>query len=267
VTDRVLKPLDVLPLLAVADAPGFARAAVFDADGTLWRGDIGDAAFATCASAGLVSDAMFLGPVRSWAQRTGLSLPDDKLEAIDRIVHAHESGELASLGRARGLDDNAWRRDFYEMQAWIYADQPREAVVALGDTLMRESLAAGIFSSMVELLEALEDARIEVHLASASHAALVEAGAAYLRVPTARVAGMEPEPGLSTQMRARTYGPDKRDTAARRLGAPPLAAFGDSVLFTDRALLESAHLPFAVATKGPHREAARSHARMILVDP
>jgi phosphoserine phosphatase len=267
VTDRVLKPLDVLPLLANAHAPGFARAAVFDADGTLWKGDIGDAAFSACARAGLVSDAMFAGPVCAWAARTGLSLPNDPVEAIDRIVHAHESGELASLGRARGLDDDGWRRDFYEMQAWIYADQPREAVVAFGDALMRESLAAGIFSSMVELLEALESAGIEVHLASASHAALVQAGAVYLRVPAARVAGMEPEPGLSTQMRARTYGADKRDTAARRLGAAPLAAFGDSVLYTDRALLQSAHLPFAVATKGPHREAARQHERMILVDP
>lgn len=257
----------MLPLLAGADAPGFARAAVFDADGTLWRGDIGDAAFSACARAGLVSDAMFTGPVRAWAARTGLSLPQEKVEGIDRIVHAHESGELASLGAQRGLDEDGWRRDFYEMQAWIYADQRREDVVAFGDMLMRESLAEGIFASMVELLEALEAARIAVHLASASHAALVEAGAVYLRVPAARVAGMEPEPGLTTQMRARTYGADKRNTAAARLGAAPLAAFGDSVLFTDRALLESAHQPFAVATKGPHREAARLHERMILVDP
>jgi hypothetical protein len=78
---------------------------------------------------------------------------------------------------------------------------------------------------------------------------------------------MEPVPGLSTTMQARTYGDDKRDTARARLGAPPLLAFGDSVLFTDRALLQSAAQPFAVATRGAHREAALQDARLILVDP
>jgi phosphoserine phosphatase len=122
---------------------------------------------------------------------------------------------------------------------------------------------------MRALLSALEAAGIEVWLASASHAALVEAGAPHLGVPVARVRGMEPTAGLSDppRMQSRTYGDDKRDTATRVLGARPLAAFGDSVLFTDRALLESAHLPFAVATRGPHRDAALAHPRMLLVDP
>ena len=267
VTSRVCAPLDVVPLLAGASPAGHARAAVFDADGTLWAGDIGDAAFIACARAGLVSDAMFEGPLAAWAARAGVTLPRDKIAAIDHLVRLHEDGTLAALGRARGLDDDGWRRDYYEMQAWIFADQPREAIVAFGDRLLDDGIGAGIFASMRALLSALEEAGIAVHLASASHAALVEAGARRLGVDPARVAGMEPEPGLSTRMKARTYGDDKRDTARARLGAPPLAAFGDSVLFTDRALLESAHAPFAVATKGKHREAALAHARMILVDP
>jgi phosphatidylglycerophosphatase C len=267
VTSRVLHPSAVPALLADLDDAGFARAAVFDADGTLWAGDIGDAAFVQSARAGLVSDAMYEGPLAAWASRTGLSLPTDKVEGIAHIVSAHEDGTLRARGLARGLDEDGWRRDYYEMQAWIYADQPRDAVVDFGRRLMEGGLADGIFASMVQLLRALEHSGVAVHLASASHAALVEAGAVFLGVPAARVAGMEPTPGLSTTMQARTYGDDKRDTARARLGAPPLLAFGDSVLFTDRALLQSAKQPFAVATRGAHREAAVTDARLILVDP
>ena len=263
----MLHPSAVPAVLADVATDGFARAAVFDADGTLWAGDIGEAAFVQSAVFGLVSDAMYSGPLTAWAFRAGLSIPADKLEGIAAIVRAHDDGTLRALGLARGLDEDGWRRDYYEMQAWIYADQPRDAVVDFGRRLMEQGLARGIFSSMVQLLRDLEAAGIAVHLASASHAALVEAGAVFLGVSPPRVAGMEPVPGLSTTMQARTYGDDKRDTAHARLGAPPLLAFGDSVLFTDRALLQSAAQPFAVATRGAHREAALSDTRLILVDP
>lgn len=268
VTSRVLHPSAIPALLGGLDSHGgFARAAVFDADGTLWAGDIGDSAFVESARAGLVSDAMFHGPLAAWAARVGLTLPTDKVEAIAAIVRAHEDGTLRARGLARGLDEDGWRRDYYEMQAWVFADQPRDAVVDFGRRVMEQGLARGIFASMVQLLRDLEDRGVAVHLASASHAALVEAGAVFLGVSPSRVAGMEPVPGLSTTMQTRTYGDDKRDTARARLGAPPLLAFGDSVLFTDRALLRSAAQPFAVATRGAHREAALQDARLILVDP
>ncbi len=267
-TSRVLHPSAVLDVVAaLAAAHGYARAAVFDADGTLWASDIGDAAFVDSARAGMVSDAMYRGPVRAWAQRLGLSLPDDTIAGIDAIVAAHADGSLRARALAAGLDEDGWRRDYYELQSWIYADQPREAVVDYGRRIMEGGLKAGIFTSMVQLLRDLEAAGVAVHIASASHAALVEAGAVYLGVPKAHVAGMEPKPGLSTSMRVRTYGDHKRDTARARLGSPPLLAFGDSVLFTDRALLESSALPFAVAIRGAHRDAALADPRIILVDP
>jgi phosphoserine phosphatase len=264
---RILHPSAVPALVSAASDHGCVKAAVFDADGTLWAGDIGDVAFAQSARAGLVSDAMFAGPLSSWAARVGLSLPDNKVEAIAAIVAAHDDGQIRESGLRRGLDEDAWRRDFYEMQAWIFADQPREAVSALGQRLMRDGLGARIFPSMQRLLRDLEADDVVVHIASASHAALVQAGAAILGIPPERVAGMEPTPGLSTTMQVRTYGDDKRDTAVARLGGRPLAAFGDSVLFTDRALLQAAAYAFAVATSGAHREAALADARIVLVDP
>jgi phosphoserine phosphatase len=266
-TARILHPSAVAALVSSTNDAGCVRSAVFDADGTLWAGDIGDAAFAESARAGLVSDAMFAGPLLSWATRVGLTLPGDKVGAIAAIVAAHEDGWLRASGLRRGLGEDGWRREFYEMQAWIFADQPRDAVSLLGRRLMHEGLAARIFPSMQQLLRDLEAHDVVVHIASASHAALVQAGAAILGIPPERVAGMEPTPGLSTTMQVRTYGDDKRDTAMATLGGRPLAAFGDSVLYTDRALLKAAALPFAVATSGAHRDAALADERLVLVDP
>ena len=125
---------------------------------------------------------------------------------------------------------------------------------------------------MRALVDELEAAGIAVHIASASHLTLVRAGARHLNLPAARILGMDPTPCAADPartvrtLRTSTYGPDKAGAVQALLGGPPLAAFGDSVLFTDKQLLDSAHLPFAVATRGAHRAAALAHPRMILVD-
>ena len=113
VTSRVLHPSAVPSLLAEVDTVGFARAAVFDADGTLWAGDIGDAAFVQSARAGLVSDAMYEGPLAAWASRTGLSLPTDKVEGIANEV------------RRRAVPVAAWKGG-QEFQQKV---QPRAAIL------------------------------------------------------------------------------------------------------------------------------------------
>jgi hypothetical protein len=53
-----------------------------------------------------------------------------------------------------------------------------------------------------------------------------------------------------------TFGPDKAALVRGHLRGRPLLAFGDAVTTTDRELLRSAHRPFAVETRGVHREAA-----------
>lgn len=252
--------------------PDVARAAVFDADGTLWRGDIGDAAFEVAVAAGMIDDATWAGPLRAWAERWELMLPTDPQRAVERIFVAARTQELGRIAERRGLPDAAWREDLYGMQAWAYAGRSRARVGELGARLFREGFVDGIFADMRALLQALHAAGIEVWIASASHGALVEAGAVHLGIPPERALGMEPAldaAGVTLPSIARgTFGPGKAATARQALaGRRPLAAFGDSVLSTDRELLELAALPVAVATSGLHREAALAHPRMVLFDP
>lgn len=272
----LLPSLDAL-LTAVREAaaqagPEVARAAVFDADGTLWRGDIGDAAFEAAAGAGMIERATWDGPVRAWAARWDLELPDELQAGVERIFRAARGTELADAGQRHGRAEGAWREELYAMQAWVYAGRPRDAVHDFGARLFDEGFADGVFAEMRALVDALHALGIEVWIASASHGALVAAGAPRLGVPVPRALGMEPaldEAGRTLARIARgTYGPAKAEAARAALaGRRPLAAFGDSVLSTDRELLESAELPVAVAPRGAHRDAALAHARIRLFDP
>lgn len=266
---------DIFDVLALAEAclpQDVARVAVFDADGTLWRGDIGDTAFAAAADAGLVNEKTWSGPVRTWAARWAVSLPEDPRVGLPRILAAAHAGELAQAGRARGLDDGAWRRELYEMQAWIYAGHSRAAVEAFGERLFAAGFAAQIFTDMGALLRGLRARHVDVYVASASHGALVAPGARRLDVDRERALGMEPavdEEGRGLpRTSVCTYGPGKAAVVRKVLeGKRPLLAFGDSVLGTDKELLESAHRPFAIASSGVHREAALRDPRMHLFDP
>ena len=104
---RVLASLDELLALvqdvASRAGPDVARAAVFDADGTLWSGDIGDAAFEAAPGAGLIRAATWAGPVKDWAARWDLALPDDPRAGVARIVEAARGTALAEAARRRGL--------------------------------------------------------------------------------------------------------------------------------------------------------------------
>lgn len=273
---RLLASLDELVALVRSAAalvgPDVARAAVFDADGTLWRGDIGDAAFEAAAAAGMIDDATWRGPMAEWARRWDLELPADPHSGIARIFRASAGGELARAAQRRGLPEGAWREDLYSMQAWAYAGRTRAAVEAFGARLFDEGFAEGVFLEMRALIDALTAEGIEVWIASASHGALVAAGAHHLHIEAARALGMEPaldDAGVTLPRIARgTYGPGKAEVARHALGGRrPLAAFGDSVLTTDRELLESALVPVAVASHGAHREAALAHPRISLFDP
>lgn len=262
---------DLLALVPPARVEGIVRAAVFDADGTLWRGDIGDAGFAAAVSAGLVEDATVAGPLRVWGARWGLVLDGDNRAALARIIDAASTRELEATERKNGWVEGTWRQELYGMQAWIYAGHTITEIEAFGGALFDRGFADGIFDDMRRLVDALTQRGVDVWIASASTTALVVPGAARLGIDRSRVLGMEPhvdDRGLiHASLKRSTYGNGKALAVREALGGRPLMAFGDSVLSTDRELLALAHVPVAVATKGAHREAALADARMHLFDP
>jgi phosphoserine phosphatase len=246
--------------------------AVFDADHTLWDGDIGDHAFLCAVDAGFVLPATWQGPVRAWAQDWGLSLPREPSVGARQIVEAAESGALSAAATARGLLPSAWKGSLYAMQAWAYAGRSRDEVLDFGERLFAEGFAARIWADMRAVVHGLQERGIAVRIASASHGALVVPGGRRLGLSADAVQGMEARQDdagiLEPHLGVDTYGPGKADVVSRALrGRRPLLGLGDSVLATDRELLALAHVGVAVATKGEHRQAALADDRLWMFDP
>lgn len=235
--------------------PQVVRAAMFDADGTIWRGDIGDEAFARGHALVLESTWPTL---RAWCAKYGATVA-----TYDDLVKLALSRGIGAAARAQGIADEQWRADLFEMQAWAYAGHTRAQIATLAHSF-------DVFPSMLSLLERLRAEGVRIAVVSASHGALVEAA----KLPVDAVYGMEPaldEQGRTLPKIARsTYGEGKVAATRDFLGRDdvrPLFAFGDSVLATDRALLAYAHVPVAVNARGAHREAALKDERMLLLDP
>lgn len=266
-------------LLASVDAAlagpwpeGVARAAVFDADHTLWNGDIGDHAFLAAGAEGFLLPETWRGPVRAWGEQWHLSLSADPAEGVRQVLEASTSGALEATARARGLDGGAWRAALYSMQAWAYAGRTRAEVHAFGEALFARGFEAHLYGEMRGVVEGLTARGVRVCIASASHGALVLPGGTRLGLGAEVVWGMEPhldgEGCTLPALRQDTYGAAKAATAQALLGgARPAWAFGDSVLQTDRELLACAVHGVAVAAKGAHREAALASPSLRLFDP
>jgi phosphatidylglycerophosphatase C len=254
---------DILALAERQTPKDVARAAVLDADGTIWRGDIGDEAFLHAMDEGLVNEESWQR-VREFADEHGVTTND-----YARFARMIVSGELLKHAKSRGVDDDVFRKALYEMQACVYAGQPRTAILEYGKRLFARGFATGIFADMRRLIDHLVKQQMTIVIVSASHGALVESARDVLGVSLTR--GMEPvlDDKAITQptIAFSTYGIGKVHAVNDVLGGRrPLMSFGDSVLFTDRELLAHAEIPVAVNTRGAHRDAA-IEKRMLLLDP
>jgi len=249
-----------------------ARVAVFDADHTLWNGDIGDEAFAAAGAEGFLLAETWRGPVRAWGEAWGLSLPASPADGVRQVLEAASSGKLEAAAEARGLPPGGWRAGLYAMQAWAFAGRTRGEVAAFGEQLFARGFEQQLYPQMRRLVTGLLARGVEVRIASASHGALVVPGGARLGLAEAFVMGMEPAldaDGRTLNTLAQdTYGPAKAAAVDAALGGRrPLWAFGDSVLNTDRELLAGAVHGVAVAAKAAHREAALGSPTLRLFDP
>jgi phosphoserine phosphatase len=249
-----------------------APVAVFDADHTLWDGDIGDEAFAAAGAEGFLLAETWQGPVRAWGEAWGMRLPSHPADGVRQVLEAAASGLLESTAAARGLPAGGWRAGLYAMQAWAFAGRTRAEVVAFGERLFARGFEQRVYPQMRQLVSGLQARGVGVRIASASHGALVVPGGTRLGLSEAHVLGMEPaldSTGRTLNSLARdTYGPSKAAAVAVELGGRrPLWAFGDSVLHTDRELLAGAVHGVAVAARAAHREAALASPSLRLFDP
>ncbi len=205
-------------------APKPNRLACFDADGTLWNEDLGEALFRWLAAGHLLP---------------GLGGRRDPLE----VWHDYEA--RVAKNRADGY---GWA---VQCMAGL-----READLV---TWCRQMANAwpNYRPAMVELINGLRSVGYEVWLVSASNAWVIEAATPFVGVPAGNVLGMQVEVdhGVLTDrlVRPLTCNQGKVDAIAKRLGRAPDLAVGDSL--GDLEMLETTTLPLVVGrTDKPHAE-------------
>jgi phosphatidylglycerophosphatase C len=218
----------------------------FDADGTLWSGDVGDDLW----HAMLERDA-FLPAAHSAlarvASEAGLEASGSPTVLAKSIASA-QAREIVSEERA------------VEVVAWALAGRTEPEVKSfVQEVLARAAISQRLHPESLHVLRALQQLGIAVYVVSASPRAIVEQAVLALGIEPSHViaasaafendvmvAGLrEPLPfGQGKVHGLRQYAPDQ----------PLLAAFGDN--YFDTAMLREAEVPVAVRPKPKLRASA-----------
>lgn len=227
-----MAPLDRLPKAVRSAVEPFLsstapRVAAFDADGTLWRGDVGEDLLRFLAARG--------------------HLPDGGAGAFARYEALNARAPIDSYGYA----------------VTVMAGMAEVELEALCATFFTERFSGRVFPFVRPLLEVLRAAGVEVWICSASPRWIVEAGARALGIDVAHVIGVdaEVEDGRLTE-RLRlpvTAGPGKVTWLGRR-GVSPGFACGNGELDLDM-LLAAQHRLVIAPFDGPDN-ALVGHARV-----
>ncbi len=218
--DGELAPLEA----RIEGPPGLAA---FDADGTLWHGDVGE--------------ALLLRLIRE-----------------KRLLSPPAGDVFAEYARRVEIDP----RDGFAFAARLMAGLPLSLVRALSERVFEEEFDRALFPKVERILRRLLARGWEVFVVSASNRWSVEPGARRLGLPLERIVGVEldVEDGLlgSKPLQVPTL-EGKPDLLRARAGRDPDLAFGNSML--DAPLLSRAKLSVAVLPVGGETMLGREAAR------
>ncbi|MBS2031890.1 MAG: haloacid dehalogenase-like hydrolase [Deltaproteobacteria bacterium] len=197
----------------LADGRLAGSCAAFDADGTLWAGDVGELVLQSLIGLGRV-------PPEVWSRYEAL-LPVDAPAACALCVEVMRGATVAELER--------WSHE-----------------------LVQARQHGPLFSATVELARELERRGCEVWIVSGSNAWTVGTAIAAAGLNASRVLGLTspaPEGVLSGVVdRPLTCARGKVEALRRRTDKPLVLAAGNALYDVD--LLEHAELPLAVAPRG-----------------
>lgn len=218
---------------------GSSGVAAFDADGTLWSGDIGDDLF----------HAMIAGEAFLPATRDALAI-----EATHAGIEAGSTPTATVLALVE-----AFRRGVYpeerllEIVAWGLAGRTRDEVHAFSrDVLANSTTLKRLQDETHTVLQAIRKSGVEIYVVSASPREIVEEAVRDLGIDAAHVcaatARYTNERMITDVERPITYGPGKVAGLRACIGDRPLlAAFGDNTF--DAEMLREARVPVAIRPK------------------
>lgn len=225
-----------------AEAPVLA----FDADGTLWSGDVGEDFFHHVADEELI--------------------PEEAAEATYAMARAHGVPEARTAGRTARAVYAAFEAgrvpepDAVALVAFCLAGATRDRARAIAETVVaRAALQQRAQEELAPIRAWARERRVECFVVSASPAVVVEPSAALLGFDAAHVIAVETHwEGDRMRAEVRTpmpYAEGKVSCLRARIGARSLlGAFGDNAF--DVPMLQAARVAVAVRPKA--RLAARA---------
>jgi phosphoserine phosphatase len=237
-------------------ATATSGALAFDADGTLWSGDVGEDVFLAAIAEEALRPAA-LSALHGLALRYGVERTNDPSQQAGLLFEGYRRGIVP--------EDVAC-----EMMAWGYAgwDQ-RELATWVSDVLHRRGLSGRYYSPLVQVIDWGRDNGLATVVVSASPNFVIEIATAPLGFGENDIVGCKPQlaengaylPALTSPL---PYGQTKADALRRLLPDTHIvASFGDSAF--DLALLATAEIPVAVRPKPALVEQLRQHPRVIVL--
>jgi phosphoserine phosphatase len=211
-----------------------------DGDGTIWRGDIGDAVFLSAIDQGVLRSEA-LEALCAQASQHGIeldpTLQNDNPNAVAlQLFEAHRQHRYPE-------------RDAFSMMSWAFAGLSPEAMRDFARQVLDAfAFDASVREEMRPVLSWARDNDVAFWLVSASPAAAVREAASRLGIAEERAVGMEPvvEDGVLQPRLASTptYAEGKMERLRAATDGTLLAAFGDSKY--DAAMMHDAKLAVGV---------------------
>lgn len=193
----------------------------FDADGTLWTGDVGDDVFFYALEHDLLHEAA-VAPLQRLAAAHGLDGDGTPGHIARRLYEAYRVGALPEPTT-------------YAMMTWCFAGYaPSDLARLAREVLDAARLAERLCGELRPILEWARGADVRTLVISASPQPVVELAARYWGFDAADVAAAVPATDAEGRIvgalsGAVPYGPHKVSLGRERLGAAHwLAAFGDN---------------------------------------
>jgi HAD superfamily phosphoserine phosphatase-like hydrolase len=234
--------------------PGSAIA--FDADGTLWSGDIGVDTFEAMLERRAMRKEATLALLRE-ARAHGIDAPEDPTEAARALYRAFAQGAYPES-------------DAFQMMAWAFAGYREDEASSFAiDVIEQVGLRARLHPEVLPILRWAEARAVPVFVVSASAGLVVRAAIERLALPVTKVFAMTAavEDGVVAPRIAGavTYGPGKIEALRGGGHARLLAAFGDSAY--DLAMLAEAEIGVAVRPKPALRAGAQACPDLVELEP
>lgn len=236
---RTLSPGAVIDGLEALRANVEAPAILFDADGTLWSGDIGIDAFVLAYEQGLLREEA-AEALRKTALLGPLETHGTPSDIAQRIDEAYRAGQFP--------EQPAW-----ELMTWCYAGFTLDEVGEHArSTILRSNLVSRLHRELEPILDWARSSSVRTVVVSASPRRMVEEAAGLWGFASADIAAATPSivdgkvaPSLASTF---PYGAGKVTRGRELLGnAAWLGAFGDSL--SDLQMLEQSLLGVAVDPK------------------